>query len=130
MHDDEAEFPERDALAALRRDVPPSDVLEERTVRALTARGLLQRSSRRTSGVVARVAAIAACVLFFLGGYVVGTRRTGSPGDSTTIYSGELRDEPIGGVSPAESLQSPASTEVTFAAPDSAAAASRRVVWF
>jgi hypothetical protein len=129
MHDEEREFPEREALAALRRDVPASDVLEERTVRALAERGLLLRSRRSRAQLFTRIAAVAACAAFFVGGYALGTRRTAPARDTATIYSGEMRDEPVG-QAPADTSGAASTTELSFAAPDSTAAATRKVVWF
>jgi len=74
---DDFELPshQRDALDALPREaVPPADV-EERTVRALRARGLLRTT---TSHTVRWAAAAAAAVLLFVAGFAAG-RRTAGP---------------------------------------------------
>ncbi|HUF35164.1 MAG TPA: YciI family protein [Gemmatimonadales bacterium] len=68
----------REALAALPREAAPPPSLEEATVRALAARGLLRRPPRRRPRPVELGLALAASVLLFLGGLAVG-RREGSP---------------------------------------------------
>ena len=44
MHDDELTPDERTRMRALPRELDPDDSLEERTVRALRAEGLLRRA--------------------------------------------------------------------------------------
>jgi hypothetical protein len=62
--------PEEQAeLAALPRERTPGRLLEERTVQALRVRGLLHQRPRRTSWLVAGVAASAA---LFAGGFAAG----------------------------------------------------------
>jgi len=76
MMDDELTPAEREAFAALPREAPGGDLLEERTVRALAAEGLLRRrhALRRRSG-LAWAAGVAACVLFFVAGFTLGQNR-------------------------------------------------------
>jgi hypothetical protein len=60
--------------AALRRDLTPSDLLEERVVRALKGWGILHppRALRRSGTTAGRLARIAAVLLLFLSGLAVG----------------------------------------------------------
>jgi len=80
---------ERDALAALPREASPGDLLEERTVRALRAEGLL--GARRRRGWLltpARAAMAAAAVLALaLGGYALG-RQAGAAAGAGDVASG------------------------------------------
>ncbi len=77
MHDDELTQDERERMLALRRELDPDDSLEERTVRALRADGLL----RRAPGRIVRFplsplwlgAAAAACFVIFGGGFLFGS---------------------------------------------------------
>lgn len=77
-HDDEGGMAltpaERDALSALPREREPSRLLEERTVRALRGRGLLEGAGARRVRVPPgwRVAAAAASILLFGGGFGAG----------------------------------------------------------
>ncbi|HUQ14954.1 MAG TPA: hypothetical protein VM094_02780 [Gemmatimonadales bacterium] len=66
--DDELTPDERDALARLPREAVPPAGLEQATVAALTARGLLRRPRRRFDAVLA----LAASVLLFAGGLALG----------------------------------------------------------
>lgn len=62
-------------LTRLSREAPISDVEEERTVRALRARGLLGRKRPRWPGRASRVALqLAAALVLFAGGIAVGVR--------------------------------------------------------
>ena len=74
MHDDELTPDERDAFDALPRERRPSDLLEERTVRALRARGLLGRGARVRPffSPAWATAAAAAAVAVFVSGFAVG----------------------------------------------------------
>ncbi len=74
MNDDELTPTEKEALAALPRERTPSPFLEERVVRVLRNRGVLERRKRRFVEVTAlRMAgAIAACVIILIGGFAVG----------------------------------------------------------
>jgi len=64
------------ALAALARERSPDPQLEERTVAALRAAGLLSRP-RWVWGI--RVAALAAGLALFIGGFALGRRSASAP---------------------------------------------------
>jgi hypothetical protein len=70
-HDDDLD-PE--LQAALRKDLTPSDLLEEQVVRALKGRGVLHppRALRRSGTLAGRMARIAAVLLLFFSGLVIG----------------------------------------------------------
>lgn len=74
----------RAALQGLRRELAPSDLLEEHVVRALRARGLLQSSHRPWFRPASWAARLAAGLLLFVSGWLVGgqwmTLRSGSEG--------------------------------------------------
>jgi hypothetical protein len=74
MHDDDLTPEERAAFAALPRERDPGEMLEERTVRALRARGLIGRPERH--GLVLApawlTAAAAALVAVFTFGFALG----------------------------------------------------------
>ena len=74
MHDDELTPEERAAMEALPRERPPDRALEERIVRALRAQGLLERRAvlRLTLPATGWLAAAAAAVVLFAGGFVLG----------------------------------------------------------
>jgi hypothetical protein len=74
MTDQELTPEERRALGELPAERPPSDLLEERVVRALHDRGLLRRERVRVLELTrSRVAAaVAACVLLAVTGFAVG----------------------------------------------------------
>ena len=78
MHDDELTSAEREAFAALPRESPASDLLEERTVRALAARGWIHPRQRIRAAAVWTGAA-AACFLFFVAGFSLGQKRPVQP---------------------------------------------------
>ena len=80
MTEDELTPSEREAFAALPREAEPSDLLEERTVRALRAAGLLGQRRPWRRPVFTWAAAAAACLLFFVAGFAAGQgRKTPSP---------------------------------------------------
>ena len=76
MHDDELTSEERERLLSLPRDLDPDDSLEERTVRALRADGLLRAAPARVIRFPLSPAwigmAAAACFALFFGGFAVG----------------------------------------------------------
>jgi len=73
MHDEDLTPAERDAFAKLPRTSDAGDLLEERTVRALADRGLLEPgSARRHSRPWKGIAAAAACAVFFVAGFAMG----------------------------------------------------------
>jgi hypothetical protein len=73
MRPETEDDPDPELQAALRRDLTPSDLLEERLVRALKARGILHPPRALSSGTLAgRMARIAAVLLLFLSGLAVG----------------------------------------------------------
>jgi hypothetical protein len=77
MHDDELTAEERDRYRALGRELDPDDSLEERTVRALRAEGLLRRAPARVLAFSLSPAwvglAAAACFMIFAGGFAMGS---------------------------------------------------------
>lgn len=91
MPEDDLTPDERQAFAALEKQNAPSRLLEERTVRALQAQGLLRRKQRFTASWL--VAAAAAGAVFYLGGLATGqwlaTRQT------TQIVSDLQRDHAL-----------------------------------
>jgi hypothetical protein len=97
--DDELTPEERDALSRLSPEAAPPPGLEQATVAALTARGLLRRPRRR----VQMVLALAASVLLFLGGVTVGRSGSaegpaapedGRPRFALFLYEGPEFDQP------------------------------------
>ena len=91
MPDDDLTPAERKAFATLEKQNAPSRLLEERTVRALQAEGLLKRKWRFNSPRL--VAAAAAAAVLYLGGLATGqwlaTRQT------TQIVSDLQRDHAL-----------------------------------
>src|SRR5439155_1231567 len=81
MHDEELTPAERAAMDALPRERPPDRALEERTVRALRAQGLLERPTvlRLALPATGWLAAAAAAVVLFAGGFVLGAWRDEAP---------------------------------------------------
>jgi hypothetical protein len=75
------------ALAALARERSPDAQLEDRTVEALRAAGLLHRPRRAWA---IRVAALAAGLALFIGGFALGRRSAGVP-DGGLATAGEGR---------------------------------------
>jgi hypothetical protein len=71
QEDDDLEPALRDGFAELRRTPEPGDLLEEKVVRALRARGLL-RARRPGRRLAALAAAAAASLLLFFSGLLVG----------------------------------------------------------
>ncbi len=63
---------ERTALAALPREIAPSDLLEERVVRALRNEGRFEREAKRTRGWMNTSLRIAAGLALFVGGVATG----------------------------------------------------------
>jgi hypothetical protein len=63
---------ERAALAALPRELAPSDLLEERVVRALKSEGHFNRSTRGRTRFTPAVLKIAAAIALFAGGVATG----------------------------------------------------------
>jgi hypothetical protein len=77
MHDDELTPEERERFRALRRELDPDDALEERTVRALRAEGLLRRERPHLVAFPLSPAwvglAAAAAFAIFAGGFTMGS---------------------------------------------------------
>lgn len=71
-HDDELTPGERAALAALPREREPAPLLEERTVRALRAEGLITPMLRKVRRLPWLVATAAAGLVLYLGGIATG----------------------------------------------------------
>jgi hypothetical protein len=100
--DDELTPEARDALARLPREADPPAGLEQATVAALAARGLLRRPRRRFDVVLA----LAASVLLFAGGLALGRLGGGTapapPADGRPrfalfLYEGPEYDQPAPG---------------------------------
>jgi hypothetical protein len=74
MNDDELTPSEKEAMAALPRERAPSPFLEERVVRALRNRGVLEARKRRFVEVTAlrTAGAVAACLVILIGGIALG----------------------------------------------------------
>jgi hypothetical protein len=105
MNDPENELgpEERAALARLPREVPPPPALEETTVRALAARGLLRPSAvRRGRRLRDWGLAAAAAVAIFAGGFLAGRQQGAGTGPELPrfmllLYEGsEYRLPPAG----------------------------------
>ncbi len=77
MRDDDLTSDERERLLALPRELDPDDSLEERTVRALRAHGLLRAAPARVVRFPLSPAwigmAAAACFALFAGGFAMGS---------------------------------------------------------
>ncbi len=71
-YDEELTREEQAALESLSREREPSQLLEERTIRALRNEGLLALSSRRRRSWALVAAMIAASAVLFLGGIATG----------------------------------------------------------
>ena len=69
---DELTPAERKAFAAMQKEHEPSRLLEERTVRALEAQGLLRRAAKSRLPLPWLVAAVAAGAVLYLGGIATG----------------------------------------------------------
>jgi hypothetical protein len=123
MHEDDPSDlspEERQAFAALPRQAPGNDLLEERIVRTLESRGLLRRAAARRR-LPAWAIAAAACVLFFAGGFALGKSRS----SLGTEWSGEMRIQPSD-----EATDSKMTTDVTAVTDSSDAGSMKTVVWF
>ena len=72
---------ERAALERLPREASPSRLLEERTVTALRAAGVL-RARARGRRWIALASALAASLALFLAGYSLGRRSSRTPADT------------------------------------------------
>ncbi len=98
---DELTPEERDALARLPREADPPPGLEQATVSALTARGLLRRPRRRFPPALA----LAASVLLFAGGLALGrlgresaqAPADGRPRFALFLYEGPEYEQPAPG---------------------------------
>ena len=77
MHDDDLSPDERERMLALPRELDPDDSLEERTVRALRADGLLRAAPARVIRFPLSPAwiglAAAASLAMFAGGFAMGS---------------------------------------------------------
>jgi len=100
--DDELTPEERDAIARLPREADPPAGLEQATVAALAARGLLRRPRRRFDVALA----LAASVLLFIGGLALGRfgggiapapPADGRPRFALFLYEGPEYDQPAPG---------------------------------
>jgi hypothetical protein len=125
MHDDELTREEIEALRGLPREARPSDLLEERTVRALAQRGRIHRR-RALPTPLAWSAAAAACLLFFVAGFAVGQSR----GPEVPADGARMAPEPTNWAGPSR-LPDQDSTDVTFADPTAKRSSGvQHVVWF
>jgi len=131
QHDDSFE-PELDALRTLPRELDPGQVLEERTVRALRERGLVQSARRQAPlGRWAWAAAAVFAVVLFSAGFWIGRSGTnaGAPHrDGVARETKPARDAGMAG------RQKPGSPDVTVATETQqqpqANSSERYVVWF
>jgi hypothetical protein len=93
---------EREALAGLPREAVPPPGLEDATVTALRARGLLGGRPARRRRVVTTIAGLAAAAALFAGGVLVGRRSEPPPAAATSrflllLYEGpQYRQPPAG----------------------------------
>jgi hypothetical protein len=121
--DDELTPEEQAAFAALQREAAAGDLLEERTVRALAARGLLRRRGSTVRRIAVWAGAAAACALFFAAGFALGQGRAGRRTGAA----------PAGLDASRPASEGAPRADLTLAATDSTAAGSaapRYVVWF
>ncbi len=89
MREDDLTAQEREALAALPREAPPSGLLEERTVRLLENRGLLTRRTRRVFLIgLPQVSAAVAVVVLILASFWLG-RWSNAPSTTEAVPSPE-----------------------------------------
>lgn len=72
---------ERAAIAALPRSTTPSDLLEERVVRALISAGHFGRRPNTQSRWTTRIVRIAAAIALFAGGVATGHYALSQPGN-------------------------------------------------
>lgn len=132
MHNDDSFEPELEALRALPRELDPGQVLEERTVRALRERGLVQNAHRpaplrRWAWAAAAVLAVA---LFSAGFWIgrSGTNAGASRRDGVARETKPARDAGMAG------QQKPGSRDVTVATDTQQQpqtnSSERYVVWF
>lgn len=132
MRNDDPFEPELDALRALPREVDPGQVLEERTVRALRQRNLLQGAHRRTVGQRwAWAAAAALALVLFSAGFFFG-RSGANPG--ATAGNGVARETKSARDSGVAGQQKATGRDVTVATDTQqqpqTGASERYVVWF
>lgn len=88
MTDSESELSqaERDAVAALHREAPPPQSLEDATVEALERRGLLAARGNPARRLAWTGAAIAASLAMFGAGLALGGRSPAAPPESGSSY--------------------------------------------
>ena len=87
MHDadDELRPAERDALTALRRDLPPPDRLERTVLKTLAERGLLQASGPTRRRGLRLLALLAGAAGLFCAGLWIGVRAGSPRGPSASL---------------------------------------------
>ncbi len=129
MMDDELTREEHEALAALPSEADASDLLEERTVRALGDAGLLRRRRLRpASPTFAWAAAAAACVIFFVAGFAVGHGRNTS--STAQLGADSAREQTLPAGRQDSSPRNPAGTTTVAQSESVAADGVHYVVWF
>lgn len=132
MRNDDSFEPELDAMRALPREMDAGQVLEERTVRALRQRGLLQNAHRTAPlGRWAWAAAAVFAVVLFSAGFWIG--RSGTTAGAAR-RDGVAREAKPGRDAGVATEQKPGARDVTVATetqqPPPANASERYVVWF
>jgi hypothetical protein len=132
MRNDDSFEPEVDALHALPRKVDPGQVLEERTVRALRQRNLLQGAHRRTAWQRwAWAAAVVLALALFSAGFLLGRSgaKPGTPaGNGVAREAKPARDSGVAGRQKATGRDVTVATDMQQQPP--AGASERYVVWF
>ncbi len=128
MMDDELTPEEREAFSALPGEAQASDLLEERTVRALGDAGLLQRRRLRPAPTFAWAAAAAACVVFFVAGFAIGQGRKTSSTAQLGVESS--REQTVPATRHDTAPRNPAGTTTVAQSESVAADGVRYVVWF
>jgi hypothetical protein len=82
---------ERTMLAALPREMAPSDLLEERVVRALKSRGHLGTTSKPNRPWARMALRAAAAILLFVGGAVTGKYMLAQPSAAAAVSTAQVK---------------------------------------
>lgn len=132
MHNDDSFEPELEALRALPRELDPGQVLEERMVRALRERGLVQNARRPVPlGRWAWAAAAVFAVALFSAGFWIGRSGTNAGAPRREGVAREAKPARDAGMA---TQQKPGSRDVTVATDTQQQpqtnSSERYVVWF
>jgi hypothetical protein len=132
MRNDDSFEPELEALRALPHEMDPGQMLEERTVRALRERGLVQNAHRPSPlGRWAWAAAAVFAAVLFSAGFWIGRSGTNA---GAPRRDGVAREAKTGRDAGVASGQQPAGRDVTVATETQkeppANSSERYVVWF